>query len=324
MFEGARIIALGAAYVEGKIQSAKLHLPKDRSLLTAFLDSHTEADLYAGGSIPNILTSFTRLSGNPNVRLLSCVGNDTRGNFYRDNMLKALGEPQITQQNPTDIWVGIYNNGLIEGMDFFGAMSDLIVSKKELQTSKNKVLVTDIDMCKQPRVPDQIKKALDVLEDSGFFALSLVGSSPYDNIQQVLSFTKREPDLVFGNARELLFITGETDADKAIKTVFPSSKLLVITQAERGAKVRFNGEVIAIPVKTIPQELVIDETGAGDTLMGTMLASLLPVSYKDWRESHIINAAKVASYAASLIIQSMHSRLTPSMARLVLSYKSDL
>lgn len=324
MFEGARIIALGSAYVEGKIQSVGLHLPEDRNQLPAFLDNHPEADLYAGGSIPNILTSFVRLSGNPRVRLLSCVGNDARGNFYRDSIHEALGKPQVTQQNPTDIWVGIYNNGLVEGIDSFGAMSDLIVSQEELQALKNEVLITDVDVCKLPRVPEQIKKALDVLEDNGLFALSLVGSSPHEDIQQVLSFAKRDPDLVFGNTRELLFISGETDIDKAIKTIFPSSRLLVITQAERGAKVRWHGEVFDIPAGVIPQEQVIDETGAGDSYMGTMLALLLPLNYRDWRENHIINAANVASYAAALVIQSMHSRLTPSMARLVQNYKSNL
>lgn len=317
MIEGGKVVALGSAYVEGKIQSSELCLPKQRDQLPVFLDAHTEATLYAGGSIPNILTSYLRLSGNPTVKLLSCVGNDPRGQFYIENMDRRLGKPQVTQTNPTDIWVGIYNNGLVEGMDLYGAITNLSVSRDE---RTNAVFITDIDACKLPETTSQIKQVLEATEDEGLFVLSLVGSIPEDTVQQVLSFTDRDPDLVFGNAKELLSISRETDIDKAIKTAFPSSKLLVVTQAERGAKVRFDGEVFVISPKTIPQEQVIDETGAGDSYMGTMLALLLPHQYKDWRETHIREAANIASYASTLVITTMQSKLTEDTASLVREY----
>lgn len=101
MIENGRVIGLGATYVDAKIRSSKLHLPSQRSQLPAFLDAHPEADLYAGGSIPNILTAFIRLSSNPNVKLLSCVGNDTRGKFYAAHTDSRLGEPQVSTRNPT-------------------------------------------------------------------------------------------------------------------------------------------------------------------------------------------------------------------------------
>jgi len=40
MHEGGRIIAIGSAYVEGKIQSSTAHLPKVSSDLPVFLDTH--------------------------------------------------------------------------------------------------------------------------------------------------------------------------------------------------------------------------------------------------------------------------------------------
>lgn len=117
MNEYEEVIAIGSAYIDGKIWSSELRLPM-RFQLHSFLDAHPEARLYPGGSIPNILTSFVRISGNPNVKLLTCIGNDPRGKFYLENMDKSLGEPQVTMRRPTDIWIGIYNhNGLTEGMD---------------------------------------------------------------------------------------------------------------------------------------------------------------------------------------------------------------
>ena len=210
---------------------------------------------------------------------------------------------------------------MVEGLDLYGAVTDLSLGKAELESQKNGVLVTDVDVCKLPKVPEQIKKTLDVLEDSGLFALSLVGSSPNEDIQNVLSFTPRLPDLVFGNARELQFISGETDFNIGLRAVFPSAKLVVVTRADQGAGIRLNGEILNVSARVIPQERVIDETGAGDTFMGTMMASLLRNDVKDWRESHARRAADLAAYASSLVIQSMHSRLTHGMAEQVNNYE---
>lgn len=48
-----------------------------------------------------------------------------------------------------------------------------------------------------------------------------------------------------------------------------------------------------------------------------MLALLLGKRFRDWSEHDLIGAAKIASYTATLVIQSIDSRLTPDMARLV-------
>lgn len=318
MIEGARIIALGSAYVEGKIKSRELHLPTDRNLLPVFLDNHPEADLYAGGSVPNILTSFARISGNPNIRLLSCVGNDTRGRFYTEHMEKGFGKPKVNQNTPTDLWIGIYSNGLIEGMDFFGAMAGLTISERELREFRNGVFITDVDACKTPELADPISRTIETLGKNDLFALSLVGSHPNQDISEILNFTDRMPDLVFGNAYELSCISSEKDFEEAVKTSFPDSKIVVFTQGGNGSYLRWNGQVFHIPALLVPENKVVDETGAGDSYMGTVLALVL-YSY-NWTEHIVVNAAKSATYASSLVIQSMHSRLTGDMAKQVLDY----
>lgn len=323
MIKEGTVVALGSAYVEGKIQSSQIHLPTKRVELPTFLEAHPEADLYAGGSIPNILTSFVRMSSHPHTQLLSCIGNDPRGRFYLENMDRRLGEPQVARRRPTDIWVGIYNNGLVEGMDRYGAVTELSVPRERLHYSKISAFITDVDVCRFPIVRDQVKQVIDMVDD-GLFVLSLVGASARGNIQKALSFTDRTPDIVFGNTGELLAISGETNMDKAIMTAFPQSKLLVVTQAERGALVRFRGQVFSVPTEVVLKERVVDDTGAGDSYMGTMLALLWRRNYKEWTEKEIINAAKIASYAAALVVQSMNSRITPAMARTVRSYESHL
>lgn len=321
MIEKGRIIGLGAAYVDAKIRSSNLHLPSQRNQLPAFLDTHPEAELYPGGSISNILTAFVRLSGNPNVRLLSCVGNDTRGEFYTAHTDSQLGKPQVSIKNPTGVWVGIYdNNELVEELDFYGAAGDITVSNEELQTSKNEAFITDIDACRVPGALDCAKQILDKIEDNDLFILSLSGADSQTNIQRFLSFINRMPNVIFGTASELSFISHEGGIIEGIKTTFPTSRLVVITQGKEGAVIRFEEQVFSIPAKYISPEQLVDATGAGDSYMGTMLAVLSLNKYRNWNEYDVINAANVASYAATLVLQSMQSKLTLDMAQLVLDY----
>lgn len=325
-----RIIALGAAYVEARIQAPKLHLPQRRNQLPAFLDSHPEATLYAGGSVPNIISSFIRLSDSSNVRLFCCVGNDDRGRFFTENIDQRLGKPKISSKNPTGVWVGVYNNGLTESFDFYGAADDITVSRRELRKAKNEVFISDIDFITTPHTLKQVQKVLRrVNRDNGAFALSLghVGHNPsvqdQERVQEILSSLSRKPDLVFGNEYELLYISGKTDINDAIRSVFPDSKLLIVTQAEKGAIIRYNGRIISVPAVPIANENVVDSIGAGDTFMGVALAMLMRTTYNLWNENNVAYAVEIASYAASLIIQSMHSHLTQDMAQQVLAYRRD-
>ncbi len=323
MFKEGRMIGLGLAYVDGKIYSSELHLPREAHNLPEFLDTYPEASLYPGGSIPNILTSLVMLSGNPNIKLLSCVGDDPRGKFYSQTLDRHLGQPQVSPKNPTGLWVGVYHSGIVEHMEFFGASIDIVVSKRELQASRNNVLITDIDTCTIPQTRDQIIQTLEVVEDDGIFILSLGGANKRDHINQSLSSLARPPEIVFGTASELSHITDQSNYEDSIHTVFPTSRLVVITQGEKGAMIRFGGQVFSVPARYLPREIIVDETGAGDCYMGTMLALLSGIRYRDWNTNDVIDAARIASYASSLIIQTAQSRLTPGMAQLILDYVSN-
>lgn len=325
--ERGRVIALGTAYVEARINSSEIQLPEQRRQLPAFLDAHSEADLSAGGSIPNIISSFVVLSNSSNVRLFSCVGKDKRGNFFAENIDKRLGKPKTSRKKPTGVWVGIYDNGLRDSFDFYGAADNAKVSRRELKKVKNEVFITDIDFMSTSHTFKQVQKALKrIRKDNGVFALSLghAGYNPnpsdQENIQNLLSFLCQEPDLIFGNEHELLYITGKKTPSEAIETVFPESRLLVITREEKGAIIRYDGKIISVPTLPIDENL-IDSIGAGDTFMGTALAILNRTPYTRWNEDGIVHAMRVANYAASLVIQSMNSHLTYEMGKKVLDYE---
>lgn len=326
-----RIIALGTAFVEARIQSPELHLPQQRNQLPAFLDAHPEAILYPGGSIPNILSSFIRLSESSNVRLFCCVGNDDRGRFFTESIDRRLGKPKISRKSPTGVWVGVYNNGLTESFDFYGAADDATVSRRELRKAKNEVFISDIDFMSTPHTLKQVQRVTKAIKrDNGVFALSLghVGYTPsisdQKHIQKVLSPFYRTPNLVFGNEYELLYVTGQKDLYDAMTIAFPESELVVTTRAEKGALIRLGGEIFSVPAIPVETDDIIDAIGAGDTFMGTALAILMRTPYALRNKDNVAHAMRIANYAASLVIKSMHSQLTDEMAQQVLSYERSL
>ncbi|OGE27659.1 hypothetical protein A3B42_02425 [Candidatus Daviesbacteria bacterium RIFCSPLOWO2_01_FULL_38_10] len=326
-----RIIALGTAYVEAKIQSPELHLPQQRNQLPAFLDAHPEANLYAGGSVPNILTSFARISGHPNVRLFCCVGNDDRGRFFIESIDQRLGKPQVSRQGPTGVAVGVYSKGLTEFLDFYGAADDVTVSRRELSKAKTQLFISDIDFMSVPRTLRQVQRVIRATKrDNGIFALSLghVGyypsASDQKHIQEVLSPFYRTPNLVFGNEHEVHYLTGQKDLYDAMTIAFLESELVVATKAEKGALIRLDGEIFSVPAISIEPEDIIDAVGAGDTFMGVALAILMRTPYALRNRDNVTQAMQIANYAASLVIKSMYSQLTDEMGQQVLNYERSI
>lgn len=331
MIEGNKIFAIGTAYVDAKIKSRDARLPSQRNQLPEFLDSHPEAELFAGGSIPNIISTFAKLFPEANVKLVCCVGKDQRGDYYRANIDTRLGMPKVSRKNPTGIWVGIYDDGLIEDFDFYGAANDVSISRWELWREKPEILITDLDFLGTPRTLLQVQKALKAIKKhDGLFALSLghvgyePGFPPPESIRDTVDSLIKEPDIVFGNENEIAHVTGEETIEDAIKLVFPNAKLVTVTRAEKGAIIRFNKKILTVPTNPLSDEQVIDHMGAGDTFMGTMLAILMRKPYSLWEYSDVVHAAQTAHFASSLIVQSMHSQLNAETANQVLEFEKGL
>lgn len=327
MIETGRVVSLGYGYVDGKIYSTNVILPKEREELPRFLDAHPEAELSPGGSIPNIVTAFVRVAENQQIILLSCVGDDSRGKLYIDSLDKRLGTPQISSISPTGLWVGIYNderNEVLDYMDYFGASVDVVASKAELENARNTALITDIDALSVDNVRDEILRTQDSLDDNGLFILSLSGSNNRQNLNETLSFMNKDPDAVFGTASELCRITHQSNLEAALRFGFPQSNLIVATQGDDGSIFRLDGKFYSVSAKYVPKTKIVDEIGAGDSYMGTMLAILSTVKYSNWNDSIVRYAADVASYASSLVIQSSQPRLTLEMASQVINYRKNL
>ncbi|MDO8461102.1 MAG: carbohydrate kinase family protein [bacterium] len=323
MHEDGRIIGLGLANVDYKVKKDNLlKLPKERHLLTSFLDkeivnSNRKYFVCAGGSVSNIFMAFAELSSHLNFKLFCAIGNDERGKIYRSNTSLRLGEPQIRDKGETGFWIALLDRqGNPEGLSYHGVGDDVEIQTADLKGSTNGLFITDITSSKNPKTTDMLDAVLKLIkQDGGNFALSLGGARPNgitkDKLSSLFSSFLIKPQIVFGNEQEFLYTSGNSDIKLGLEESFSDARLLVVTLANKGTLIRFEGKTMFVPAISIPTQKVVDQIGAGDAYMGTMLAFLYKRPYASWDIGQVQNASKIARQAGAAIIQKMQSRLTP-------------
>jgi len=129
MAEKGHLVGIGLTLMDAKTwEKDCLPLSSGEDLL-AMLNSKTTFTYSLGGVVPNILTAYSRFTGNP-VSLLGCVGNDKRGTEYQRLLDSRLGELQVHQINPTGVVAQILDNdgSVIDKKSFYGAACNVQAS----------------------------------------------------------------------------------------------------------------------------------------------------------------------------------------------------
>jgi sugar/nucleoside kinase (ribokinase family) len=153
--------------------------------------------------------------------------------------------------------------------------------------------------------------------NSAAFFLNLCGLSDLyspDEVRSMFSSLKKQPDIVTGNKEEVSYLSEALGFPP--DEVLPNARLLVTTLAEQGSLVRFERDLHHIPAVNVSQETYKNETGCGDAYAGIMLGSLFKEEYNQWSRDQVLSSCKTASFGASLVAQSMDTRLnTQEMAK---------
>jgi len=318
-----RVVGVGKSLIDFKIRHTQNPHAEATPMIQAVNDIRTGVGLYenlpvyAGGMTPNILSAFVQNIPNYPVRLLACIGDDALGEFYQLRTESQLGMLQVAVDERTGlIALSINEEGdIVDRYIEHGASDYVTVSKAESDES-NGLLVTDLTVLGVETIFFEIDKLISSLgRTEGQFALNLAGSLPRfgkrERVISLLNSLKKQPDFIFGNQYEFEFATGLEIAKLAanIDTIFPNSRLVVVTFGKDGALVRFDGQAQFVPSVPVNADKIIDESGAGDCFEGTMLAYLYTKPYKIWSRHDVSSAAGTAALAASMIIQSSHTRL---------------
>lgn len=316
MPERTRTVSIGFALVDEKIKGRSVRLPRGLAEAEQLVDYFSDRVSVAGGSIANVMSNFAGFATFGEAKLFCCVGADGRAQIFRDQTSRKLGQPQLDPDQYTGFCVFVSGENEPEPQEevtFYGAAESVFVPKNEFW-ERNDLFVVNLNVCRRPRIFDQVQDVLRKLnQDGGVFALRLNGAAhggmERPELVSLLASLRMSPEIVFANREELAHLAGDFSLENAIEQIFPDSRLLVVTLGEQGSTVRFEGAVHPIPAFNV-QGGVLDTTGAGDAYMGVMLAALFSEPYSKWTERHVRNCAETGSYAASLVIQILNSRLS--------------
>lgn len=231
----------------------------------------------AGGTTANTCAALARLG--VEVTIASAVGADSEG------------------------------DACIEALDAAGCDTSLIYRKEDQATDSGIILVSDSNGTPertilwikgaQPRHGDKLPVEmlldhhwlfLDVNDDLlRKFILSLPAHlSPRTKIAGAMTFLVDsgretgmdhllEHDVMFGNRRELMYLTGAVDLEDAIQRVQQrmigsACQVIYLTLGDRGSLAIRPHSVIAAPAHKVD---VVDTTGAGDAFAGGALSGLV-------------------------------------------------
>lgn len=337
MKENNRILGIGRATVDYKIGGESLFDTFNIQIAEGNPSEietigNKQISVHPGGVTPNIISAYVNYSPGNSMRLLASIGEDNRGSFYASKTEVQLGKLQVIKNCSTGyVILALNRNGITTKID---ARDDadlrLDIPREEINQA-NSLIITDLMTLGVERIFSQTEAMFSKPDSSGGkLALNLGGAHPRfgekRRIQSIVHALKRDPDFVFGNISEYEFLStmDKPFTAKDIQTIFPNSKLLVVTISEQGALVRFLGEILRInPVRLNP-ERVRDEVGAGDCFEGIMLAYLCSKPYHEWDMKHISKAGQTAAFAASLVIKTNRSRLNHADIEQVKKYASGL
>lgn len=323
------ITGVGTALVDLKVINPTQTLPQTQQEVPEFLCHHNDVQKSVGGSMANSMATLARLMPGGSVTFLQRVGLDTHGVFYKQHTPKELiSGIQIDAVNPTGVCIFAVTKGG-QRMDqwpevtFYGASDELEIPKG-IGTSGD-VFITNVNAYRRLAPKEQIVYALqEAANGDGIFVFRLSGiqhgtDEKFDKkeLDVLLTSLPKPPDILFANAVELQHASGIEGVYSATLQAFPETKLLAITNGAKGSLVRFKDSVFELEPEQLSQNDVVDTTGAGDSYMGAMLAALFTRPYSKWTLEFIVSCAKIGTYASSLVIQSLESRLTEQQLKTI-------
>lgn len=320
MAERYRAVGMAFALVDEKIldttavlQRPMLDIVQVDSFLHAYPDRVPPSP---GGSVANVMTTFAGIASDAGVRLYSCVGDDFRGKIFVNETERLVGMPQIDKNLPTGTCVFILSQQgeIMDEITYYGAAENVQISKEDTSHDNYGIFISNVNTFRHEKANDKAHDLLHaVRRDKGLFVLRLSGVHSAmidrDHLQSVLSSIKDSPEIVFANRDEAVHITGNQFPQDELTHIFPNARVFVLTLGAEGSLVRYEGNVSKIS-PACPENKIVDTTGAGDAYMGATTAMLSSIPYSHWTEKYVQRCARTGAFAASLVIQSFHSRLT--------------
>jgi sugar/nucleoside kinase (ribokinase family) len=268
------------------------------------------------GSSANVVADIASLGAFTNFT--SIIANDDIGNMFNDSLkysnVRIANYSKVNNKLTSRTYLLRTPDGDITTLFYEGIAADFSERDINYDDIKNyKILYIEggIIDASGPRY-NAIMKAIETAKKTGtevaFNMQSSLYTSRYKN--EYLKIIP-EVDIVFGNEAELIELYRATDIDSALNKLKQSTKLAIITMAEKGAMVASNGHLEKIEaILAEKQDLVVDTEGAGDAFAAGFL-------YGRTSGMNVTESAKLGAKSSAYIIQQPGARPKGELADLL-------
>jgi sugar/nucleoside kinase (ribokinase family) len=236
-------------------------------------DTPSEISTHGGGAAGNVASWLTRTDAQATI--VGHVGDDAAGSALtsefdvlgvRHNNLKVdkgSSGVVVVLVDPTGERTMFPDNGANSGLH----IGDL----PELSTFNAVYLsgYSPLDPLSRPGVMEMIA----TIKASGlplYFDPASVGGMMQVPIEEVKSWI-RLMDVILLNEEEAIYLTGETNAEKALELLLEDCETVVIKRGSQGAIGKSRGSIL-VTVPAVSTE-VVDTTGAGDSFAAGFIAT---------------------------------------------------
>ncbi|WP_321334364.1 adenosine kinase [uncultured Bacteroides sp.] len=233
--------------------------------------SRMKTHLATGGCTGNAILGLACLGAD--TGFIGKVGNDTYGDFYRENLLKnGIEQKLLTCSLPSGVAsTFISPDGERTFGTYLGAASTLMAEDLSLDMFKGYTYFLIEGYLVQNH--DMILRGIELAKEAGLqICLDMASYNIVENDLDFFSLlVNRYVDILFANEEEAKAFTGK-EPEEALAIIAKMCSIAVVKLGARGSYVRKGTEEVR--VTALPVAKVIDTTGAGDYFAAGFLYGL--------------------------------------------------
>lgn len=291
------------AYFEkmGLIKGGMKLIEEDQLMKIIGLIEGMDSKLASGGSASNTIAGLARMG--VDCGFIGKIGNDTYGNFYRDDLINNGVHPLLTE---SDLASGcsmcmITPDGERTMGTYLGAAATLKASDLEVEMFKG----YDILHAEGYLVQDHelILKAFQLAKEAGLkISIDLASFNIVEGDLEFFQMLVRDyVDIVFANEEESFAYTKQ-QPDEAVVTIANECEVAVVKKGSKGSIVKRGEEVVEAGVLSAR---CIDTTGAGDLYAAGFLYGLT-------RDLPLLKCAQIGAVLSGNIVEVIGSKMVSS------------
>lgn len=254
----------------GLIKSGMKLIEKDQLMKIIGLIEGMDSKLASGGSASNTISGLARMG--VDCGFIGKVGNDTYGNFYRDDLINNGVHPLLTEAEMASgcAMCMITPDGERTMGTYLGAAATLHANDLEAEMFGG----YDILHAEGYLVQDHnlIQTAFKMAKEAGLkISIDLASFNIIEGDLEFFQMLVRDyVDIVFANEEESFAFT-QAAPDEACRIIAAQCEVAIVKKGSKGSIIRRGEEVVEVGVR---KSECIDTTGAGDLYAAGFLYGL--------------------------------------------------